>query len=308
MITELTLAGPAAVAGQRRALAVSSDGGSVFVLVGEADGHTLIAVVDTAGLTVSASLDLDRDLRYRGIAVGRRTGRIYLFANQSGDAVVQLLDPMTQGVTTWLARQSDGRNWLVYQGGVTADESALFLSYHGPDTTGIDRFEIGAGGLTRCRIPAFVDSGCFRAHGSFALFGGELFAATGGPLVMALDAATGARRRDYDLGLEGNHLMEFTITRAAALYAVGSCGYNRGLAVAELASSVFHVLVPPGQSSPVCGERIVALDDSSLLVVAKTAVPAPALIPGALVVLSPRGEIVRTIRTSAEPVDLLLSR
>jgi len=125
---------------------------------------------------------------------------------------------------------------------------------------------------------------------------------------MALDAVTGVKRRDYQLGLEGNHLMEFTIVAAAGIYAVGSCGYNRGLAVADLASSQFRVLVPPGQSSAVCGERIVALDDASLLVVAKTAVPAPALTPGALVVLSRSGEILRTIPTSAEPVDLLLSR
>lgn len=131
VIAELRLAGPAAAAGQRRALALSRDGGSLFALVSEAEAGAVLAVVDIAGLKVSASFDLDRKLSYRGIAVGPRTGRVYLFANQDGDALVQVLDPRDGGITEWLARRSDGRNWFVYQGGVTADENALFLSYHG---------------------------------------------------------------------------------------------------------------------------------------------------------------------------------
>jgi hypothetical protein len=289
-------------------MALSSDRGSLFVLASEANGRALVAAVDTFTLKLTATFELGRDLRYRGIAVGPRTARLYLFANRDSDAVVRVLDPGTGDTQDWLARASNGRNWYVYQGGVSADESALFISYHGADTTGIDRFDIQPTGLARCNIPSAPESGCFRTHGSFALFGNELFAATGQPFVTALDAKTGAKRRDYHLGLEGNHLMEFAIDPTAGVYAVGSCGYNRGLAVADLASHQFQVLVPPGQSSPICGERIGVLDDGALLVVAKTAAPVPALVPGEILVLSGEGKVLRTIRTSAEPLDLLLSR
>jgi hypothetical protein len=308
VLTELRLAGPAAVGAPLRALAFSPDRGSLFALVSEASGRALVVTVGTITLKVTATFELGRELRYRGLAVGPRTERLYLFANRENDAVVRVLDPSNGGTQDWLARASNGRNWFVYQGGVAADEGALFISYHGADTTGIDRFEIQPTGLARCGIPSAPESGCFRTHGSFALFGNELFAATGEPFVMALDAKTGVKRRDYHLGLEGNHLMEFAIAPNAGLFAVGSCGYNRGLAVADLASRQFQVLVAPGQSSAICGERIGVPEDGSLLVVARTAIPVPALVPGALEVLSPSGETLRSIRTSAEPVDLLLSR
>jgi hypothetical protein len=307
VVAELTLAGPAAPA-PIRALALSSDRGSLFVLASEANGRALVAVIDTLTLKLTATFELDRELRYRGLAVGRRTARLYLFANRENDAVVRVLDPSNGDTQEWLARAANGRNWFVYQGDVTADESALFISYHGADTTGIDRFDILSTGLARCSIPTAPESGCFRTHGSFALFDDQIFAATGQPFVTALDPKTGVKHRDYQLGLEGNHLMEFAIDRAAGLFAVGSCGYNRGLAVADLASRQFQVLVAPGQSSAVCGDRLSVLENGALLVVAKTAVPVPALVPGDLVVLSGTGVILRTIRTSAEVVDLLLSR
>jgi DNA-binding beta-propeller fold protein YncE len=306
-ITELTLPGPAAVAAPLRALALSSDRGSLFVLVSEANGRALVAAIDTQTVKVTATFELGRDLRYRGIAIGPRTARLYLFANRESDAVVRVLDPSNGGTQDWLARASNGRYWYVYQGDVSADESALFISYHGADTTGIDRFDIQPTGLARCNIPSAPESGCFRTHGSFALFGNELFAATGQPFVTALDAKTGVKRRDYQLGLEGNHLMEFAIDPTAGIYAVGSCRYNRGLAVADLASHQYQVLVPPGQLSPICGERIGVLDDGALLVVAKTAASVPALAPGEILVLSGDGRVLRTIPTSAEPVDLLIS-
>lgn len=307
VVAELTLAGPAAAA-SIRALAFSSDGDSLFVLASEANGRALVAVIDTLTLKLTATFELDRELRYRGLAMGARTARLYLFANRENDAVVRVLDPSDGRTQDWLARASNGRNWFVYQGEVSADESALFISYHGADTTGIDRFDILSTGLARCSIPSAPESGCFRTHGSFALFDDQIFAATGQPFVTALDSKTGVKRRDYQLGLEGNHLMEFAIDRAAGLFAVGSCGYNRGLAVADLASRQFQVLVVPGQSSAVCGDRISVLENGALLVVAKTAAPVPALVPGDLVVLSGTGVILRTIRTSAEVVDLLLSR
>jgi hypothetical protein len=197
--------------------------------------------------------------------------------------------------------------WLVYQGAVASDESALYLSYHGPDTTGIDRFEIQATGLLRCGIAPAPESGCFRTHGSFALRDGELIAATGEAPWVALDPVTGALHAQFDLQLEGNHLMEFGIAAGIGrLYAVGSCGYTGGLAAVDLATHRTEVLAPSRSPGVICGERIAALGDGSLLVVARTAIPVPTLVPGALVVLSSEGKTLRTIKTSAEPIDLLL--
>jgi hypothetical protein len=119
---------------------------------------------------------------------------------------------------------------------------------------------------------------------------------------------TGAQRAQVDFKLEGNHLMEFGIAVGARrAYAVGSCGYSGGLATVDLATQETRVLAPSRSAGVICGERIAALDDGSLLVIARTAIPAPSLAPGALVVVgSSDGTTLRTIKTSAEPVDLVL--
>jgi hypothetical protein len=308
VLVELTLAAPAPVPSGVHGMALDRDGRTLFVLVTGANERATIATVDTATLQVAATLDPGASLEYHGLAIGPRTGRLYLFANHGGDAVVRILDPVgRQEPQTWLAHASGGRTWRVYQGAVTADESALYLSYHGPDTTGIDRFEIQPIGLLRCNIVTFPDSGCLRTHGSFALHDGALIAATGDSPVLALDPVSGARRGEYDLKLEGNHLTEFGIAGGIGrLFAVGSCGYTGGLATVDLASHQTHLLAPSRTAGVICGERIAALGDGSLLVVAKTAIPAPSLAPGALVVLSSDGKTLRTIKTSAEPIDLLL--
>ena len=102
-------------------------------------------------------------------------------------------------------------------------------------------------------------------------------------------------------------LMEFGIAAGIGrLYAVGSCGYTGGLAAVDLATHRTQVLAPSRTPGVICGERIAAIGDGSLLVVAETAIPVPTLVPGALVVLSSDGKTLRTIKTSAEPIDLLL--
>jgi hypothetical protein len=308
ILAELTLASPASLISQLHAMAVDRDGMTLFALVSDSTGQATVAAVDTATVKVVATLDPGGGLEFRGLAVGPRTGRLYLFANHGGDAVVRVLDPVGgQAAQTWLARASGGRRWLVYQGAVASDESALYLSYHGPDTTGIDRFDIQSTGLLRCAIGSLPDSGCFRTHGSFALHDGELIAATGEAPWVDLDPITGVLRGQFNLQLEGNHLMEFDIaTDIGRLYAVGSCGYTGGLAVVDLSTRQTQVLAPSRTAGVICGERIVALRNGSLLVIAKTALPVPSPVPGALVVLSSDGKTLRTIKTSAEPIDLLL--
>lgn len=308
VLAELTLAAPPGPTSQMRALAISRQAHMLYALVSDATGRAKVTLVDTTTLQLTTSIDLGGDLEYRGLALGPRTGRLYLFANQHGDSLVRVIDPSgTPPSQTWPARKSEGRTWYVYQGAVAPDESALYLSYHGPDTTGIDRFEIKATGLLPCTTTTRPDSGCFVTHGSFALTDTTLVASMAEAPLAALDPLTGQRRDEYDLKLEGNHMAEFAIASGVGrIYAVGSCGYTGGLAKVDLATRQTEVLVAPRSIGGVCGERIVALDDGSLLVVAKTVKSVPDVVPGALVVLSADAKTLRAIPTSAEPMDLLL--
>jgi len=308
ILADLTLAASAAPISEEHAMAIGPDARTLFALVSDASGRATVAAIDTKTLKVAATFDPGTGLQFRGLAVGPRTGWLYLFANRGGDAVVRVVDPVGgQATQTWLARASAGRTWLVYQGAVASDETALYVSYHGPDTTGIDRFEIRGTGLIRCGIVSRPEAGCFPTHGSFALRDGELIAAVGEAPWVVLDPITGAVHGQFDMRLEGNHLMEFGIAAdVGRLYAVGSCGYTGGLAAVDLSTRETTVFAPSRTPGAICGERIAALGNGSLLVVAKTEWPVPSLAPGALVVLSGDGKTLRTIKTSAEPIDLLL--
>jgi hypothetical protein len=306
VLAELTLAAPPPPVAQIRALAIAKETHTLYALVTEAAGRARVAAVDTTTLSLTTSIDPGGELVYHGLAIGPRSGRLYLFANRAGDAIVRVIDPTgARPPETWPARPSDGRNWVIYQGAIASDESALFLSYHGPDTTGIDRLEIQPTGLLRCRATPRAESGCFLTHGPFALTGGGLIASMAEQPVALLDPVTGERRGEYDMKLEGNHMLELTIA-AGRMYAVGSCGYTGGLATADLATGQVRVLAESRGLGVVCGERIVALSDGSVLVVAKGRAPNPSPLPGSLVVLSSDGKPLRTIPTSAEAMDLLL--
>lgn len=243
ILAELTLAGPPARPSQTRAMAVSPERRTLYAVVTEASGRARVAVIDTTTLGLVDSIDLGADMEYRGLALGPRTGRLYVFANQRGDAVVRVFDP-SGTLQTWLGRKAEGRTWFIYQGAVSSDETALYLSYHGPDTTGIDRFEMQPTGLLRCSVRTRPESGCFLTHGSFALERGALIASMAEQPIGALDPLTGARRDEYDLRLEGNHMPEFTVASAVGrIYALGSCGYTGGLSMVDLATKQTQVLV-----------------------------------------------------------------
>src|SRR5439155_5294524 len=120
------------------------------------------AVLDTATAEPLGSHQLAaRGGVFRSLAVGPITGRLYLSGNRAGRVVVMVLDPDTGTVLTdWTARERDGRDWSVYQGAVSDDERDLFISYHGTNTTGIDRFTIVGDGLQRCRGGRRPNAGC----------------------------------------------------------------------------------------------------------------------------------------------------
>jgi hypothetical protein len=226
---------PASVTATGHLLAFSGDGRRLFALLPGTPG--LLAVLDVATATVRATYRPDTPgLAYSGLAVGPVSGQIYLFGERDGAALVVRLDPDNGHATaTWTARQAEGRTWTVYQGAVAPDERALYLSYHGPGTTGIDRFDLGEGGFRACADHTPPPVACIGAHGGFALYGDGILTSTGdSPVLLTLDEA-GEIRGGVDTGLDGNHMLAFAIdAQTRRVYSVGSCDYVPGFSVVGL--------------------------------------------------------------------------
>jgi hypothetical protein len=321
-------------------LVLSSDGHYVLTLVpGRPEAPDRLAVVDAGSGQVQVTFPLPDTVTFRSLALGPQTGRVFLFGNagevvrppgldslapRQVSVVVAVLDP-ARGlvVDSWTVRPTDGHDWRVYQGAVSTDERQLFVSYHGPDTTGIDRFDLAPDGPHRCPDAALPGRGCLDGHGGFALHQDGLLAATGTPVVVELDQ-TDAVRRGLDTALTGNHLMEFVVDEAVQrLYAVGSCGYAGGFSAVSLhGAGVPTTPTVPGEwawiATPeppprlrrggACGERL-ALGGANLLVVGKTQQPVPQSGRlGALLMLDPSsGDVTSTVPTPSEPIDVLVA-
>jgi hypothetical protein len=292
-------------------LAHDANGRTLFALVNRAGGkRDVLVVVDVATGEVRARYELTGEAHFGSVAIGSRTGRIYLFGNRGRSAIVAIRAPDGRiELGRWTARGGRSGNWSVYRGVVSEDERLLYLSYHGPDTSGADVFRVDEQRRAECPIPPKPSLGCFHlVHGNMEPLGDELVAATGdfGFIRVGPDGTTSGR---WDAGLEGNHLTDFTLDRAEGrVYAVGSCGYAGGFSVVDLASDRVRVLVPPASPpAPVCGERT-ALAPGSLLVVGKTERPSP--IPGKrgalLLVDAKTGRLRGSISTPAEPIDVLV--
>ncbi len=303
---------PRATRDVARLMALSNNGKRLVVLVSaDTPGDNRVATVDVRTLQIQATVPVPgTGVTYRGLAVGSKTGRIYLFGNRAvgpdagpthgppSDAVVTVLDPTaTTVIENWTARPSAGRNWYVLRGAVSADERQLFISYHGPDAAGMDIFSIEPQGVRRCASSPQPESGCARIHGDFEPFGNGFLAATGSPQILELDSS-GVETRTFDTKLENNHLMEFAVDRTTStLYAAGSCLYVPGLSSVSLTSGKTQLLDPLG--GQVCGERILAGADHLLVLLQAQ--------PRAVLFVDGRtGAVRRQVTTPAEPIDALL--
>lgn len=308
-----------------RYMELAADGETLFVLAPGSPGRPAhVAVIDARTARLRALITVqDADTTYRSLAVGRRSGKLYIFGNRARDAIVRVIDPGSGAIEDeWLARRSGGRDWYVYQGAVTHDETAMYISYHGPDTTGIDRLAIGKRALEQCPRATEPGVGCIRGHGAIEILPDGLLVASGEDSLLMTDEM-GRLLREYDTGLGDNHLMEFALDADARhAYIVGSCGYTGGSAAIELTSgrlsapvarSTPRILVAPAprwdvEEGRICGERL-AVTPTGTLIIAQTARPAPNPgAPGALLFLDKgTGRLEDILRLPSEPVDVLVA-
>ncbi len=313
-----------------RYLAQSKSGKTIFALVRRGkDRASQVAMIDASTARVRDRYSLPEGVVFRSLAVGPKTGRLYLFGNRPGkkvrndgddnyreeSVVVAVLDPddgrMLENQTI---REANGKDWSVYQGEVSSEESQLFVSYHG-DTQGVDRITISPRGLERCQKQgAYPNQGCIPAHSGAETYRGRILVTPGDSPWVEERTRRGELVRKWDTKLEGNHMLDLALgAREDRLYALGSCGYRGGLSMVELKTNEVKVLAPtlPGvdfaRERLVCGERLV-VGPGSLLVVGKTAQAVPqARIPGSLLLVDgDTGTKVRTVDTPSGPADVLV--
>jgi hypothetical protein len=307
-------------------MALSGDRRALYVLVPRGQDQPTTAdrveVLDPATLRVRASYRLDPATTYQSLALGRRSGRLYLFGNRPDGtglaAVAATLDPADgRMLRRWTVRQARGRHWWVYRGVATSDERHLLVSYHGQDTTGADVLTLPEGRLVGCRASADPGTACLPSvHGDVIATGRHLLATTGDPSRVERLTLDGRVTGHWDSRLAGNHLMELALDPSGRwLYAVGACGYAGGLSAIDLSTGQVRVLARPTgprqDTAPlpaVCGERVEA-ETGGLLAVAKTGRRVPASTsPRALLDVDARtGLLRRAVATPSEPVDLLLT-
>ncbi len=293
-------------------LALSRDHRTLYALIPGTPDRLL--TLDVATATTHATYALEANSRFSSVRVGPTTGRLYLFGNHPGGVVMQVMDPLTGTVFARWDFALGNYDWHILQAELSVDERTFYLSYHGTDTTGIDRFIVTPTRVQRCEGQPRANVGCIAAHGPFALDGATVLFQRGDSTVIVGADPLGQPQRQYDTGLIGNHMVALTVdVQDHRLYAVGSCGYRAGFAALDLVTGVAPILaepppLPPQPLPPLpCGERL-ALGSGSWVAVARVGLAVPdAQLPGAILLVDLRiGETIQTFPTSSEPRDVLV--
>jgi hypothetical protein len=291
-------------------LALGRDRRTVYALIlGTPDR---LVTLDVATLTVRAAHALAAEAHFNSLRVGPVSGRLYLFDGHPGGVMVQVLDPATGATVARWDLALGGNDWHVLQAEITPDEGAFYLSYHGADTTGIDRFAITGAGVERCAGQPRPNVGCIAAHGPFALDGTSIVSQRGDTTIVTATNPLGRPQREYDTGLLGNHMVELAVDAPARrLYALGSYGYRPGFAARDLDTGVAPVPAEPSPPSPLlpfpCGERLALAPGPWAAIARVEAVVPDAKLPGTILIVDTRlGEAIRTLPTPAEPCDVLI--
>jgi hypothetical protein len=302
------------LAGFGRFLALSGDSRQLFVLTPSAPGKGQeVRILDRVSLRLIKRVPLEGRAVFRVIAVGSRTGLLYLFGNRpvgrgAEDAVVALLDAEVGKLRTTIVRHAAGHDWWIFDGAVSPDESRLYVSYHGgcgpkgPElcTSGADWITVAGVRLVRCARRSIPGNGCLvRVHGGVeAVDGGALGASGEGPIFEISDS--GSVVAAQQTRLPGNHLMEFALDgRRERVYAVGQCYYTGGVSVLDLSSQRTRVL-----SHEVCGERIAI--GGQLVAVAEQARADPLGVPSRIALVDAATGSTSYVTVPIETLDLLV--
>jgi hypothetical protein len=302
---------------------------TLYALSASGTGSGALAIVDVRSARLVRLLTFEQPgILYRGMAAAAGATRLYLFGNRVRgpdrgpgphggfplDAVVTLLD-LNAGkpVDTYDARLYDGNSWYVWQGASSPDGQLVFLSYHGPDTTGIDSFRIQAGKLERCAAAGRPNVGCIGSHGGFGVQTDAVLALGAADADVGEFDFAGHELRRFNVDLPGNHLMDLTLDANGHAFIEGSCGYAGGLSRIDIETGNVRVLRPAHSRSSgqpwanddsLCGERM-AIISSSALALVHNAIPVPALIPGWLQFLSVNdGRQLAKVRLPLEALDV----
>jgi DNA-binding beta-propeller fold protein YncE len=93
----------------RHVIALAPDRGAVYVLVQDAGLRAWIVAVDPATHQILRTLEVGTGADYRGLAVGARSGSLFVFGNEDGAASIWIVDPSgLRPVRRAAARSADG--------------------------------------------------------------------------------------------------------------------------------------------------------------------------------------------------------
>jgi hypothetical protein len=226
-----------------------------------------LGAVDGDG-AVLTRYELPGAVTWRRLAVGPRTGRLYLAGDVAGERRNELghvelnvrllvLSPDGERLSHERIREAVGHDWYVSWLTVAEDETSVLVTYHGSDTTGADIVRLDP--VRPCRDRTPESGACLaRNHGRAQWIDDGILAATGQPALAILDA-TGHVVRELPTGLRDVHLMQFKLAGDIA-YAFGNCLQGAGLARVPLERGRSHLLVRDA-----CGDTATLLDDSTLV-------------------------------------------
>jgi hypothetical protein len=228
---------------------------------------------------------------YKALAVGARTGRLFVF----GSTAVVALSPKTNEAKALVFFGDRQIAW----GAVSPEEKRLYASYHGRGS-GVEWFEETADG--------WKSAGHLMSHGNFLLLENSLLAATGeGEIIEADDRGNIAR--SFDTRLSGNHLMEFAFDEPQeTIYAVGECDYAGGFTATPRKADASTRVILPIRNFDACGDRIAVSPDSAWVAVLVTGGPPSDRMRTVKIVDTKSGEILRTMRATSDVIDILALR
>jgi hypothetical protein len=289
-----------------------------------------IAVVDARTLAIRRRFRLPSGLTYRGLALGRVSGRLYVSGNRAvrvvdektglaeEDATLTILDASTGAIVGRpLVREAAGRSWYVYWISLSSDERSVALTYHGgcdgtadTCTTGADVLALDGASVRGCvpLEPRFRGAACTPdVHGAAVPYADNFLAATGAPPLVEVDRGGRVVRR-FTTGM-ATHLMDLAVDAGKrTAYAVGSCEKGGGLRAVDLDSGAVRRLRTARGSRALCGSRV-AVASSGLLVVAtgRAIAVLPRIGSAVLVVDSRSGRTVRRFRVGTRIADVTVA-